>query len=432
MFKNKFLIGILTAGIVLIIGINQFCLKEKSTTFSGFSDKAVVYTISSSGEYPRFLKAIIDPEDVKPGDIQKMLVEVESPGGIKEIKAEIEHDEGIDKLTLALKDGDEKHGQWFGIWEVHSTHSETYRTTFIAKDKTGKTNKIVLAWTDACALPRGGNWTLDGNCAISGVNGVDNGNFTVDGGYTLTINADGVFAWNSGKTITITNGSIAISNGGQLKQTNLWMIDGDIDDYPSSATQYAQDTAPTSGRRRYLVTQTSTDCNDSDNTKYQNLTGYTDADGDNYGTGSSQQICSGASLPSGYASQGGDCCDTDANAKPGQTSYFTSTNACGSWDYDCDSSISKSSASCGYAASCSPTGSVSYCSAPYCRRTYALYDCGESGDKYQCCATCHQSWPSCDQCATGGCQAYQWVCTGGIGVCSCWRETNTNITCACQ
>lgn len=32
----------------------------------------------------------------------------------------------------------------------------------------------------------------------------------------------------------------------------------------------------------------------------------------------------------------GDCCDNDDRAFPGQTMYFTSANACGNYDYNCD------------------------------------------------------------------------------------------------
>lgn len=33
---------------------------------------------------------------------------------------------------------------------------------------------------------------------------------------------------------------------------------------------------------------------------------------------------------------GTDCCDIDPDAFPGQTEWFESPNACGSWDYNCD------------------------------------------------------------------------------------------------
>ena len=33
---------------------------------------------------------------------------------------------------------------------------------------------------------------------------------------------------------------------------------------------------------------------------------------------------------------GDDCCDTDSNAYPGQTAYFSTPTACGGYDYNCD------------------------------------------------------------------------------------------------
>jgi hypothetical protein len=40
----------------------------------------------------------------------------------------------------------------------------------------------------------------------------------------------------------------------------------------------------------------------------------------------------------GQACGGTDCCDTDGRAHPGETSFFTSADACGSFDYDCNGS----------------------------------------------------------------------------------------------
>ncbi|HYD03417.1 MAG TPA: LamG-like jellyroll fold domain-containing protein [Alphaproteobacteria bacterium] len=74
------------------------------------------------------------------------------------------------------------------------------------------------------------------------------------------------------------------------------------------------------------------DCNDNNAAIWTYRTGYTDSDGDGYTTGSSQQICSGNSLPSGYssASSGTDCVDSNANVNPAQTEI------CGnSLDDDC-------------------------------------------------------------------------------------------------
>lgn len=62
---------------------------------------------------------------------------------------------------------------------------------------------------------------------------------------------------------------------------------------------------------------------------------YADADSDGYGDPTRPtQACGGA--PAGYVANDRDCCDQDANARPGQTAWFSSPTACGGYDYDCD------------------------------------------------------------------------------------------------
>jgi cysteine-rich repeat protein len=62
-------------------------------------------------------------------------------------------------------------------------------------------------------------------------------------------------------------------------------------------------------------------------------TWYEDADGDGYGN-PSVSVCA-AAAPAGFVGMAGDCCDTSADAHPGQSSFFTTANACGDFDYDC-------------------------------------------------------------------------------------------------
>jgi len=62
---------------------------------------------------------------------------------------------------------------------------------------------------------------------------------------------------------------------------------------------------------------------------------YVDSDGDGYGVGTGISQC-GTTPPSGYANKAGDCCDTDANAHPGQTATFSTADKCSSFDYNCD------------------------------------------------------------------------------------------------
>jgi len=76
------------------------------------------------------------------------------------------------------------------------------------------------------------------------------------------------------------------------------------------------------------------DCNDNNATVWRLR--YRDSDGDGH-CPSSSKYCVGTQ--SGYrdsCSSYNDCCDTDSRAHPGQSSYYTSTNNCGSWDYNCD------------------------------------------------------------------------------------------------
>jgi hypothetical protein len=64
---------------------------------------------------------------------------------------------------------------------------------------------------------------------------------------------------------------------------------------------------------------------------------FKDVDGDGFGvTGDSQFLCA-PTFPY-TASVGGDCCDNDSAAFPGQTVYFSSPTNCGGWDYDCNGS----------------------------------------------------------------------------------------------
>ncbi len=62
---------------------------------------------------------------------------------------------------------------------------------------------------------------------------------------------------------------------------------------------------------------------------------YHDADMDTFGSlTDTEQVC-GSAAPAGYVTNSRDCCDSDANAKPGQATYFDTADACGNYDYNC-------------------------------------------------------------------------------------------------
>ena len=70
----------------------------------------------------------------------------------------------------------------------------------------------------------------------------------------------------------------------------------------------------------------------------EGLTGVYCHDGDADGYGDPAD-CSPTGCPrAGDAPNGGDCCDLDAAAYPGQTRFFTAITACGGYDFDCNRS----------------------------------------------------------------------------------------------
>jgi hypothetical protein len=71
---------------------------------------------------------------------------------------------------------------------------------------------------------------------------------------------------------------------------------------------------------------------------------YRDQDGDGFPSQNVHtDVCPGTSPPGDYIpprSDGRwDCCDTDSNAHPDQTAFFTTANQCGRWDYNCNDHV---------------------------------------------------------------------------------------------
>lgn len=149
-----------------------------------------------------------------------------------------------------------------------------------------------------CVPSVSGDYSIPGtgcNFPNTGVDGVDSGTgvtntaaINIGSGKTLTINQDQTIAF--GQLNITKGGSIAINqNNAQLIKAPIWVENEDGDGYPKNAspTFLAQRTQPgPTYSRRNLLTSLSQDCLDTDNTKWQNLLGYTDTDGDGYGTAS--------------------------------------------------------------------------------------------------------------------------------------------------
>jgi hypothetical protein len=316
------------------------------------------YSISSQSEdVVKIKKAIVDPLDVLPGDNQTFTVHVYSPYNITGVTTTTELDNSTSNLIFLKISEYEESGEiieiWSVTWIVNDVHAITYRTTIVATDSEGNSDSVTLTWTDSCqsqiAFSDHGvaTKTMSTTCntGASAIGGVDGSNIIIGAGVNLIIDSNAQFIFNQGKSITITaaGASITSTTTGSFGNGELYYMDSDGDNY-ISGTSTSLLLGSGSGRVRASSAPLlgTSDCNDGSGSFYQYLTGYTDSDGDTYGIGSSQQVCSGSSLPGGYSSQGGDCCDTDFSAKPGQTLWYaTERSGCGGYNYNCVSGDEK-------------------------------------------------------------------------------------------
>lgn len=407
-----------------------------------------IYQPKSDG--PKILKAEIDPVDVHVGDTQTLSLTVESMVSIASVTAEIETDKGSVNLPLSLsksdnlsfvhrpyllnKDnylvpennlGDLKNNLskdlianassdtqliYQGSWVVKDTHDTYYRTKFIVKDISEKVNSVTLAWSDACGISNSGDWVSSANCVIGSVDGVDNGNATVSVGNTLTLNS--TFAFNPGKGV-IVNGTLALGAGGQLKKTYLWQVDSDSDNYAPNSTEYAQDTAPAGGRRRYLLVTAQYDCSDTSSSIYPGVT-------------TSSGSCSCGS----YANT----CSTSVGGSQSYT-YCSSSGSYASGSSGCSCSRSTDGISCGSdsygtcnrSSTCSGSGTQS-------KTTYACSggSCANSSTTVSCSLTPTSAGTSC---GTGTTTYGGWGSCSGSGSCptsGTQSRTNTVTSYACN
>ena len=157
---------------------------------------------------------------------------------------------------------------------------------------------------------------------------------------------------------------------------------------------------------------------------------YRDADGD--GFGSSTLVFSSCTGTSGYVTNSTDCCDSDSNAYPGQTSAFTSPrNTCGGYDYNCDStetmtntSFTRRGSTLGSQASWTGWQSTSNCTGGMTGNFGAnwAHNIQTSGSAL----ACGNTYPSCSGgglVITGGSMRFSGTCYPDNSSLYCWSST---------
>ena len=215
----------------------------------------------------------------------------------------------------------------------------------------------------------------------------------------------------------VTNSEDCDDGDSSLNPDTHWYLDADGDGYGKSSAYLIQCSQPSG------YVSDNSDCNDATSSAYPganeacdsidndcdgttdeaNATGcsnyYYDGDGDGYGSSSYQCLCAA----SGYydSTLATDCYDANANAYPGQTSYFTSNRGDGSYDYDCDGSESKQ-----------------YTSTYSCSTDWTCFSC----DSYS------SGWSSVPSCGANG----TWRSGCSASWCSCSYTSSSTSTQACR
>lgn len=234
-------------------------------------------------------------------------------------------------------------------------------STSAACPNTINNTDITITSSDNCSLSALSTYYIDK--ATSELSNTNDGSLTLIGGSLTIANTAKLVV---GRLVP-TGGTIIIQNGGSIDvySTPTWVADGDADGYPLDFTTY---TATAPGRRRLGLMRATTDCNDGSSQVFLGVAQcHHDADGDSYTAGlAPNSTClntpscdtatrasastHGAAVTSytagrlrNSASASLDCYDSNANARPNQTSCFTTSRGDGSYDYNCNGASTKCS-----------------------------------------------------------------------------------------
>ncbi len=222
--------------------------------------------------------------------------------------------------------------------------------------------QTVLA-VNCAGVPINGSYTVTASCSFTNtVDGVDAGTGSTNTA-TITVNPSVTLTILAGQTIITggitNNGIVAVVDTGQIRNNIAIYVtgtDADVDGYTTNTTQAYTGSV----RRNTLTSVTLTDCYDS-----------------------------------------------NANAKPGQTAYYTTNRGDTSFDYDCNSTADKQSTTTytcvactngsGYASTQATSGGWTTSGGPACGTTENYYTITNSTCQDPAAATCTGAYTTASQ-----------------------------------
>ncbi len=219
---------------------------------------------------PRVKFLTVDPLDAKPGQIQKFTVVFASDFPVSSVSLQLEDNLVIEELKLKKQaNGDSPTSRysvdsgnnlalvssvenpssttsfWSGERIVKNSVNEKYSITVNAKEavppskqtpidpkaparkSTERLSATILDWNNTCNIPLGGDWDISETCAVSYVDGADNGNIHIRNNSVMVLDAN--FGINQSKSVIFQPlGIIALNTKAEIKQGNLWKLRDDV------------------------------------------------------------------------------------------------------------------------------------------------------------------------------------------------------------
>jgi hypothetical protein len=379
----------------------RYMFNSEDPEFRGLNANGQIYIVpkgkqqfSVSGgdpNAPKIIQVDIDPLDVRPGDVQKMKIVVQSGNGISEVKAKIETDKGYVDVPLSFEgktaEADIVPNPYFvnernelviapvkrqaeklaessiikttsadagdkltysGSWLVKDTIAKKYRTTFIVKDSAQKENSITMAWSDPCGTAYSYQDSLyTSNCTTYGTQGNARGNLTIGrvspaANPTITLQNGGNLFVSTGYSISLVGTSkIVVNTGAQIRISYVSAVDQDQDGYAVGNITLT-DTAPTGYYRDLKTTNESwADCVDSDAAVHPGASGSTEPGSNGWDWNCDGYITMNTTVFSASCDGDNGCavctyyylyCESTSCAYGGYTAGVAGGSSCGCWN----------------------------------------------------------------------------------------------------
>ena len=207
------------------------------------TDKGLIINESES-IYPIIISAYVEPDDVWPGDIMLVSVEVRDNYGVSSVIADMG---GIETIELENVKGSIYQGIWQYNWLVHDTLVQNYTTNISVTNMLGNNASTSILWRDGP-----GEWVNSHAVSLNNWDDESDGNDDDTTSYASYTKLD--YGWcnqgleysqETGKGIDIDGIRAYVKYTANFNQWQIRAYDGGSLEYNTGAVSYTHLTLPT-------------------------------------------------------------------------------------------------------------------------------------------------------------------------------------------